>query len=197
MQDESQKNQADSGITRRGHVIYKENPSLVSVFPTRVLRQPTKDLGEAYMVAPGTGEVVAQGTFGFVEDKTVDSEQFVKVYLEGIRQYGQLSKAGTMMFELVYKEISGRKGKDRDMVALNYQIALMWNQSISRSVFFRGMKELLEKDFLFRSISADDYFVNVRFMFNGDRMALVKTFTRGSALSTTEFKAIGVSNEDE
>lgn len=46
------------------------------------------------MVSPETGEVLAEGAFGFIEEKDVDHEQFVKVYLEGIRQYGQLSRLG-------------------------------------------------------------------------------------------------------
>jgi hypothetical protein len=45
------------------------------------------------------------------------------------------------------------------------------------------MNELLEKAFLFRSIAADVYFVNVNFMFNGDRMVVVKAYRRsGSTL---------------
>ena len=98
MNEEYQNKPADTGITRRGFPVYKENPSLASAFPTKVSHKQTKDLGDVYMVAPGTGEVVAQGAFGFIEDKKVDSEQFVKVYLEGIRQYGQLSKAGAILF---------------------------------------------------------------------------------------------------
>jgi hypothetical protein len=133
------------------------------------------------MVAPGTGQVVAQGAFAFVEEKEVDSQEFVKVYLDGIRQYGQLSKAGALLFEFVYREISGHKAKDKDTVTLNYPLALMWKPDLARATFFRGMKELLEKGFLYRSMGADNYFVNVRFMFNGDRMVLVKSYRRKSA----------------
>lgn len=157
-----------------------ENPSLINSFPTKVSRKNTKSNTDAYMVAPGTGEIIAQGAFGFIEEKLVDSEEFVKVYLDGIRQYGNLSKAGAALFEFVYKEISGRKGKDKDkdMVTLNFQLALLWKPDLSRATFFRGMKELLEKEFLFRSLSADNYFVNVRFMFNGNRLVLAQSYTR-------------------
>lgn len=168
--------------TRRGFPIYDENPSIVAAMPTRIVPRKTSRLGSAYMVAPGTGEVVAKGSFGFVEETEVDSEKFVKVYLDGIRQYGQLSKAGALLFELVYRTISGTEGRDKDTVMLNHYLALKLKPDLPRSTYYRGMNELLEKEFLFRSPAADVYFVNVRFMFNGDRLVVVKAYRRkGSA----------------
>ena len=38
------------------------------------------------------------------------------------------------------------------------------------------IRDLLEKEFLFRSPSDGVFFVNIRFMFNGDRLAFVKTY---------------------
>ena len=35
---------------------------------------------------------------------------------------------------------------------------------------------MLEKEFLYRSPSEGVYFVNIRFMFNGDRLAFVKSY---------------------
>jgi hypothetical protein len=178
MNETSQKKCAETGLTRRGFPVFLENPSLIDAFPVRIKPKPSKKLDDAYMVSPGTGEIVAKGSFAFIEEKEVDAEQFVKVYLDGIRTYGQLSKPGALLFEFVYREMSGRKAKDKDTITLNYPLALMWKPDLARATFFRGMKELLEKSFLFRSIGADNYFVNVRFMFNGDRMVLVKSYRR-------------------
>lgn len=165
-------------MTRRGHPVYRDNPSLMDAFPARIHSAKTTKMGGAYMVAPGSGEVIAEGAFGFVEEKIVDSEEFVKIYLAGIRRYGELSKAGALLFEFVYREISGRAGKDRDTVLLNYVLATEWDSALSRRTYERGMSELLEKGFLFRSMAADMYFVNVRFMFNGHRMVLVESYRR-------------------
>ena len=130
------------------------------------------------MIAPGTGEVLGRGAFGFVEEKEIDSEQFVKVYLAGIRKYGELSKAGAQLFELVYREISNNDAKDKDTVTLNHMLALEWKPDLPRATYYRGLNELLEKEFLYRSVAADVYFVNVRFMFNGNRMVLVQSYRR-------------------
>jgi len=38
------------------------------------------------------------------------------------------------------------------------------------------VRELLAKEFLYRSPSDGVFFLNIRFMFNGDRLAFVKTY---------------------
>jgi hypothetical protein len=55
-----------------------------------------------------------------------DTAEFVKVYLAGIKRYGQLSKAGAMIFECIHREISGASGKDKDTVTLDF-LAQRWN----------------------------------------------------------------------
>ncbi len=165
-------------LTRYGHPIYEVNPSLNDKFPVRIKPSKPTKLGDAYMIAPGTREVVSRGAFAFVEEKEVDSEEFVKIYIAGIRKYGELSKAGAQLFEFVYLELSGKNSKDKDTVTLNFLLAQRWKPDLSRRTYERGMNELLEKGFLFRSLAADMYFVNIRFMFNGDRMSVVQNFRR-------------------
>jgi hypothetical protein len=164
-------------LKRRGFPIYETNPSVGS-FPVRVKRSGVKAGQSVYMVAPGTGEMIGRGAFGFVEEKEIDSEEFVKVYLEGVRRYGELKKAGALIFEFVYRELSGKEAKDKDTVTLNYLLANRWKQDLTERTYFRGMKELLAKEFLYRTMAADVYFVNVRFMFNGDRLILAKSYRR-------------------
>jgi hypothetical protein len=168
--------------TRRGYPIYDENPSVVGRFPVTMRSRSLKNGRQAVMIAPDTGEVLGEGAFGFITEEVVDNERFVKIYLDGIKQHGQLTKAGLLIFEFVYTQISGMQGKDRDTVMLNHYIAQKWKPSLSRATYYRGMNELLDRDFLFRSPAADVYFINVRFMFNGDRMTVVRTYRRkGSA----------------
>jgi len=164
-------------LKRRGFPIYETNPS-VGRFPVRIKRSDVKAGQSVYMVAPGTGEIIGRGAFGFVAEEEVDSEEFVKVYLEGVRKYGELKKAGTLIFEFVYRELSGKEAKDKDTVMLNYLLAKRWKSNLTERTYFRGMNELLAKEFLYRTMAADVYFVNVRFMFNGDRLILAKSYRR-------------------
>jgi hypothetical protein len=166
----------EEGLTRRGHPVYKSNPSVFSPLPVTIKKSQTHPLSRAYMVAPGTGEVVGRGDFAFVEEKEVDSTEFVKIYLDGIRKYGELSRAGALLFEFVYKQMSGKAAKDKDQINLSYMLALEWRPDLARRTFYRGMHELLAKNFLFRTLAADLYFVNINFMFNGNRMTVARRY---------------------
>lgn len=180
MTDSTQESINICELTRYGKVIYEKNPSITGEFPTRIKPKQTNKLGDVYMVAPGSGEVVAQGAFAFVEEREVDSEEFGKIYLDGVKKFGELSKSGALLFEFIYREISGIKGKDKDIVALNYIRALRWKPDISKRTYDRGLGELLDKGFLFRSIDADVYFINVRFLFNGNRMVLIQSYRKNN-----------------
>ncbi|MGD9786066.1 MAG: hypothetical protein AB7E80_17215 [Hyphomicrobiaceae bacterium] len=56
------------------------------------------------------------------------------------------------------------------------------------------MRELLEKEFLFRSPYDGTFFVNIRFMFNGDRLAFVKGYKLRNA--PPEQGALGLPEPD-
>jgi hypothetical protein len=164
--------------SRRGFRVYESNPSLEEGLTTRTKFRIPATTGGAIVVAQETGVILGKGAIGFVEEKEVDPEEFVKIYLAGVRKYGELSKAGALLFEYVYHQMSGADGKDKDMVALSLHWARKWKADLSERTYQRGLSELLAKQFIFRSFSTDMYFVNVRFMFNGDRIALVQSYRR-------------------
>jgi hypothetical protein len=158
--------------------VYRENPSVPAALPARIRRTMPAKTETAYMVAAGSGEVIAEGAFCFVKEKVIDSEEFVKIYLAGVRKYGELSKAGALMFEFIYRQISGGSAKDRDTISISYLLTVDWRPDVIRRTYERGMRELLEKHFIFRSQATDVYFVNITFMFNGNRLHLVETYQR-------------------
>jgi hypothetical protein len=168
----------DDALVLRGRTLHESNPSLAGRFSSRLASTQIMGTKRTYMVSQNTGEILGEGAFGFVEEREVDSEQFVKVYLDGIKQYAQLSKAGAMLFEYLYYEISGSSAKDRDTVILNYRLVQRWKSNLARRTYTRGLSEMLDKEFIFKSLAADMYYVNVRYMFNGDRMVLVKAYRR-------------------
>ena len=129
--------------------------------------------GKASMIVDNsTGEIKGIGGMGFWWDEEVDSSRFVKLFLDGIKQAAGLSKTGIQVFELVYHEMRANPGSDE--IKLNQYVAK--DHDISDRTYQRGVRELLEKEFLFRSPSDGVFFVNIRFMFNGDRLAFVKSY---------------------
>ena len=175
----------------RGHIVYKANPSLIDSMPTRIKLNDATTLGNAYMISPGTGEIMAKGSFGFVEEKEVDSEQFVKIYLAGIRKYGSLSKAGATLFEYIYHRMSGKDAKDKDTITISLALAQEWNRKLARATYYRGLSELLDKEFIYRSYASSDlYYVNVRYMFNGDRMILAQAYRKKGTIEEQKLPLI-------
>jgi hypothetical protein len=95
-------NEAETGgivLKRRGFQVYETNPSAGN-FPIGIRKTKQSKSRDVYMVAPGTGEVLARGGFSFMEEEEVDSEEFVKVYLDGVRKYGELKKAGAVAIRI-------------------------------------------------------------------------------------------------
>jgi hypothetical protein len=66
------------------------------------------------------------------------------------------------------------------------------DHGISDRTYQRGVRELLEKEFLYRSPSDGVFFVNIRFMFNGDRLAFVKTYHLKDASRQQELPFVAI-----
>jgi hypothetical protein len=179
--------------TKRGIRLYKENPSLKNPLPMRIKPAKPKVGGDAYMIVPDTGEVLAKGAFAFIEDRNVDGEEFVKIYLDGVRKFAELTKAGALLFEFVYHAMSGREGKDKDKdtLLINYLYINEWDHNISERTYQRGLRELIDKEFLYKSYASDHYFINVRFMFNGNRIALIQSYQRQKTIKKEKVILVG------
>jgi hypothetical protein len=166
---------ADNQIsTKRGFPVYRTNPSVpaTSGLTTRTKRFHVPGGKAAVIVDNSSGEIKGIGGMGFWWEEEVDSSRFVKLFLEGIKQAADLSKTGMQVFELVYHEMRANPGSDE--IKLNQYVAR--DHGISGRTYQRGVRELLEKEFLFRSPSDGVFFVNIRFMFNGDRLAFVRSY---------------------
>ena len=121
------------------------------------------------MVGRFAPAVIGHGGAIAYEWEEVDKERFVKLYIAGLKQAAGLSKAGLAVFETVYKQVRERPGQDTAPLD-------SFSSNLHPVTYRRGLRELLEKEFLFRSPNPGLFFVNIRFMFNGDRLAFVKGY---------------------
>jgi len=67
-----------------------------------------------------------------------------------------------------------REKPNNDKIELSQYSA--HDRGLNERTFRRGLRELLEKEFLYRSTSDGVFFVNIKFIFNGNRLAFVRTF---------------------
>ena len=166
------------GAVKRGVPMYRVNPSVPD--PENITKRKTVRFGDdkrGFVVDGGSGEILAVGGVGFYEFEEVDNARFVKLFLEGVKQAAGLSKAGLAVFELVYRQVQENPGTDE--IKISHYIASDWG--INERAYRRGIKELLDREFLFKSLMDGVFFVNIRYMFNGDRLAFVKGYQRKKA----------------
>lgn len=160
--------------TKRGFPVYRTNPSVPASngMTTRTKRFHVPGGKGSVIVDHSSGEIKGIGGMGFWWEEEVDSSRFVKLFLDGIKQAAGLSKTGMQVFELVYHQMRANPGSDE--IKLNQYLAK--DHGINDRTYQRGVRELLEKEFLYRSPSDGVFFVNIRFMFNGDRLAFVRSY---------------------
>lgn len=160
--------------SRRGAVRHRSNPFLSAA--TSNTRQGTKRLsnkaGDKFMIVSEHGEVVANT--GFHEVVEVDKTQFVKLYINGVKAFQGLKSAGAKVFELIYRAAQDAPGTDR--IYLHFMSIEQAITPISRATFDRGMSELIDRGFIAESVEPGMYFLNIDYLFNGNRLAFIKEF---------------------
>lgn len=160
---------------KRGVPIYETNPSI----PEKggVSRTRKRQLGDEHkglVINDGSGEILGRGTAIAYEWEEVDAERFVKLFMAGLKQATGLSKAGLSVFEVVYHQL--RESPNNDKVEMSFYRARKLRPTMVDRTYQRGLRELLDRQFLFRSPSDGVFFVNIQYMFNGDRLAFVKAY---------------------
>lgn len=162
--------------SRRGLQKYKENPFLeaaATATKTRSRKITNTNGDRMMMVAENTGEIVAP-VAGFWHTEEVDKTQFVKLYINGVKAFKELTPSGTKVFELLYLGLQQNIGKDQ--IHLSFLGIDQTVTPISEAVYYRGMKELISKNFMAESMMTNIYYVNPDFVWNGDRLAFVKDY---------------------
>jgi hypothetical protein len=179
--NDKKKMDASVGGLKRGVPMYRTNPSVPDADSIKKQRRVRfGDDKKGFVVDTASGEVLSVGGAGFYEFEEVDNTRFVKLFLEGIKQATGLSKAGLAVFELVYHQVQKNPGTDE--IKISHFLAS--DSGINERAYRRGIKELIDREFLFKSLMDGVFFVNIRYMFNGDRLAFVKGYQRkGSKLN--------------
>ena len=160
--------------SKRGVVRHQKNPFVSTAADNT--RQGVKRLsnkaGDRFMIVSEHGEVMANT--GFHEVVEVDKTQFVKLYINGVKAFQGLKSAGAKVFEIIYRAVQDAPGTDR--IYLHFMSVEQNITPISESTFYRGMAELIEKGFLAESVEPGMYFLNIDYLFNGNRLAFVKEY---------------------
>lgn len=162
--------------TKRGKAIYTKNPSVIEAISEQKtgIKRISNGSGEELILSnANTGEVYSGMGMGFHKSIKVDKTQFVKLYIKGVSMFVGLTKPGGRVLEMLIAESARKIGTD--LVYLSPSRALeIYN--IPKATYMRGLKDLIEKEVLFNTADMNWYFMNVNYLFNGDRLAFLQTY---------------------
>lgn len=125
----------------------------------------------------------------------VDTEHFVKIFASGVIAMYELTRTAQRVFALVLKKYqeSEMKGGFSDTVELFWFNAGLDGKAagMSEETFNRGLRELIDKQFLYPRIT-HSYWVNANLFFKGDRVMFIKEYrkiTKAKAAAKTNTAA--------
>jgi hypothetical protein len=179
----------DSIQLRRGFQVWAYNPSAAGV-QMKAKERPIKiECGANVLLINGeTSEILGEGTAAFLRREVVDDEQFMKVYVGKLDSMFKLTKTGQHIFQIVWNQV--QNNKDKDQVMLKPIMAKLLHQNISERVFQKGVRELLEKKFIFMSPIDGLYYINMSIFFNGNRIIAATEYIRSSGIKSLGQRSI-------
>lgn len=160
--------------SKRGLVRFDKNPFVETALvnaKTGVKKIANKS-GDRFMIVSDAGETIAPA--GFHEIVEVDKTQFVKLYINGVKAFQGLKNAGSKVFEIIYRVVQETPGTDK--LFLHFMEIEQNITPLSETTFYRGMRELIDKGFIAESTTPGMYFLNIDYLFNGNRLAFIKEY---------------------
>lgn len=168
----------------------KKNPYLETnkAVPIKAKNRYTATAVNRQLMDSSTGEII-EAQSAIVTRHEVDEQHFVKVFSEGVKAAYGLSRTAYRVFTKVL-EVYEQTDMSGGFAAT---IELAWfdsglhgeNIGMSQQTFSRGLKELIEKNFL-QPRMPNSYWVNPALFFKGDGVAFVKEYRRTSSKQIEE-----------
>ena len=169
---------------------YAKNPFaqqaiIHTVTGTRMIySNPTGDSDRFAAVNKNTGENAGDLQFG--RRVKVDKTHFLKFYAEGVQMFLGLKSPGIKVFMVIYQLLLDDPNYQQDKIDLTYSLLPKDVQdSISRTTYTRGVKELRNVNFLAPTMHDGVYWINIDYVFKGDRLTLVNQYILDGATKLT------------
>ena len=119
-----------------------------------------------------TGETEG-GNFLWVE-KSVDDEQFAKVYLKEMHHLYGLKRTGLQTLHYLLSKLE----PNRDLVYIHYPEMRKFCGWTNKRTCYIGLKELFAQKFIAPSMAPGFWFINPKIIFNGNRLTLMTTYIK-------------------
>jgi len=108
----------------------------------------------------------------FARKISVDKARFMKVFMSGLSNWFDLSKAGIKVFAYVANQVE----PNRDTFMFSLERCKHFTGYRSDKMVFSGLAELAENKFIARGENPFVYYINPTVFFNGDRLTFVEQY---------------------
>ncbi|MCB4346813.1 hypothetical protein LA345_23275 [Burkholderia vietnamiensis] len=163
--------------------IYSENPSIEqAMINTKKGVKPifSQNSQTSISIQEETEDDIKSICLDFVTKKIVDKDQFIKLYIHSFPVLSDLKNSTKILFQYILTSLSEEIGKDKIYLSYkDYQAKSLKNPlypKISQPTFSRCMNELMELEIIFKSELANIYFINIAYIFNGDRLRFITEY---------------------
>lgn len=131
------------------------------------------------IVDTATGEY-EPATLAVIKTIRADKEEFVKLFTTHLRVFFELTAPTFKILQYILAKIQ-KEAVNKDTIDISPDDALDFylsrNDKISRASYFRGVKELIEKQFIAKNSKfSTRYYINPKLFFNGDRIEFITKF---------------------
>lgn len=129
-----------------------------------------------------------------VHTQEVDKEEFIKLYTSQIKAYFDLTKTAYKVFFIFLRIYQDAIGKDHFYLSCKKAMSLAEKIDhfvLSESIFYRGIKELIEKRIIAKTNEKNWYFINPAIVFNGDRARFVSEIIKKKEAMEEQFEIVG------
>lgn len=147
--------------------VRKGNSGITS---TSVSRYTCSDSGEEVALRKKSGGIL------FEEEKYVDDAEFTKVFKNQLRHMFSLSSTALKLFGYFLGELDHKD--NNGMVYMSMQDGMTFCEYTSRGIVYKGLTELIQKGFICKTDRPWTFYVNPKYAFNGDRVAMFTQFIR-------------------
>lgn len=113
------------------------------------------------------------GNTVFMRNKTVDNEQFIKLYYDGIRNFFDLRPTSLKVLMLIISIVKNKPNTD-EFILLPEEI--MEVLKCGKSSVYRALAELCQNEIIAKGRADCSYYINPMIMFNGDRVSFAMTY---------------------
>lgn len=160
--------------------VHKENPFVNDIGMTKSKKTEVFFTGDKAVVNMKTGEIDADEQIAVARVKYVDSGQFVKLYVNYIHVFFDLSSPAQRVARFVLEQV-GRRSIDKGEVLLSfneYEAFYAGDKGTSRPTFMRGLQELAAKNLIAKTPNSNIWWINPAMIFNGDRARFITEIRR-------------------